>query len=162
VNYVRVFVFEFIENWNKINKVNFNGYVNPYVFPLFIILFDFETPDWLILIIAFFAGLVIDMFSGVLGMHTFAIVLMTFIRPFFLKNFPPKTDKKNYPSLKENRFGWMLFYVSTMLFVHHVSYFLIEAGTINNLGNTIVLIFFSLLMSVFISFLLIFTFNNEK
>ena len=123
---------------------------------------NFEMKNWIILLLAFFLGLTIDMFSGTLGMHAFSLVFMAFLRPFFLKNFPPKTDKVNYPSLKENGFGWMLLYVSTMLFIHHFTYFFIEAGSLVNSQHTLLLIFLSFLMSTFISFLLIFTFNSEK
>lgn len=145
-----------------LNKVKLGGFVNPYVFPLFIVMIGFEVKNWVVLFIAFFLGLTIDLFNGTLGMHAFAMVLMAFLRPIFLKSFPPKTDKFNYPSLKENGFGWLLFYISTLLFFHHLVYFIIEAGSFNNFQYTSILTFLSLLMSVFISFLLIFTFNSEK
>lgn len=145
-----------------LNKVNFGGYVNPYVFPLFIIMLSFEIKNWILLLLAFLLGLTIDMFSGTLGIHAFSTVFMAFMRPIFLKNVPPKTDKINYPSLNENGFGWMLLYISTLLSIHHFTYFLLEAGSFNNIQHTLLLTFLSLSMSIFISFLLIFTFNNEK
>lgn len=146
-----------------LNQVNINGFVNPYVFPLFILLLPFHTKPWVLMFSAFLLGLCIDLFNGTMGMHAFACTLMAYARPYFLKNFRPKSDKYNYASLKHNEFSWLLFYISTMLAIHHLSYFFIEAGTLSNFFHTVLLIIFSLFFSTFISFLLLFTFKlNSK
>ena len=97
-----------------------------------------------------------------MGMQTFATVFMAFLRPLFLKNIQPKSDKFNFPNLKENGFSWFLVYLSALTLVHHVTYFLIEMGTFNDFGHTILLSLLSTLVSVFIMFLLLFTFNSQK
>ncbi|MBP8917810.1 MAG: hypothetical protein KBG70_13775, partial [Chitinophagales bacterium] len=40
-----------------LNKLNVSTYIHPYIYPMFIILLPFETPKWLLLPLAFFAGL---------------------------------------------------------------------------------------------------------
>ena len=82
-----------------LNHIQFSGFVNPYVFPLFILLLPFDTKGWVLLFSAFFLGLIIDLFNGTMGMQTFATVFMAFLRPLFLRNFQPKSDKHNYPNL---------------------------------------------------------------
>ena len=145
-----------------LNKVNVDGFVNPYVFPLYILLLSFDTKGWILLVTAFFLGLIIDLFNGTMGVQVFATVSMAYLRPFFLKYLLPKVDKVNYPSLKENGFAWMLVYVSSLIFIHHLIYFLIEAGSLNNFIHTILLIVLSTLVSVFIIFLLLYTFISRK
>lgn len=146
-----------------LNQVNINGLINPYVFPLFILLFPFDTKPWVLMLSAFFLGLLIDLFNGTMGMHVFSLTLMAYLRPFFLSTFQPKSDKYNVPSLKNHGFSWILLYVTTLLAVHHLSYFYIEAGHFTNFFHTLSLFFLSLITSVFIIILLLFTFNaNSK
>ncbi|MFZ4059415.1 MAG: rod shape-determining protein MreD, partial [Ferruginibacter sp.] len=54
------------------NNMHLNGYINPYVYVLFILLLPFETPQWLLLISAFLLGFGVDLFSDTMGMHTAA------------------------------------------------------------------------------------------
>lgn len=145
-----------------LNQVNVNGFINPYVFPLFILLLPFNTKPWVLMLSAFFLGLFIDLFNGTMGMQAFACTLMAFLRPSFLTTFQPKSDKYNYPSLKHHGFSWFLLYVTAMLGVHHLSYFYIEAGSLSSFFHTFLLFLFSLASSVFIVFLLLFTFNSSS
>ena len=55
-----------------LNHIQWNGYVNPYVYILFILLLPVETPNWLLLIAALITGLTIDMFGSSGGMHAAA------------------------------------------------------------------------------------------
>ena len=145
-----------------LNKINIIGYVNPYVFPLFILLFHIDTKGVALLLSAFALGFIIDLFNSTLGMHTFAMVFMAYLRPVFISFFRPKSDKVQYPTLQENDFSWMLFYVFSMLFIHHLVYFFIEAASFTNFIHTFSLVVLSTVMSTFISFLLLFTFKSSK
>ncbi len=72
------------------NNIQFSGYVNPYVYIMFILLLPVEIPSWLLLIISFFTGLIIDLFTGTPGMHTSATVLAGFVRPYVLRIISPR------------------------------------------------------------------------
>ena len=56
------------------NNIEFSGYVNPYVYVLFILLLPFDTPKALLLILAFIMGIIIDLFMGTPGVHSSATV----------------------------------------------------------------------------------------
>src|SRR5664280_2081310 len=71
------------------NNIQFSGYVNPYVYIMFILLLPIDIPSWLLLILSFVTGLIIDFFSGSPGMHTSATVLVAFIRPYILRIVSP-------------------------------------------------------------------------
>jgi rod shape-determining protein MreD len=62
------------------NNIQFSGYVNPYVYIMFILLLPVEIPSWLLLLLSFATGLIMDFFSGSPGMHTSATVFAGFIR----------------------------------------------------------------------------------
>ena len=72
-----------------LNNIQFSGYINPYIYVLFILILPFEIPSWFLIIIAFFLGLTIDLFSHTVGMHSSATVFMAFLRPYVLKIISP-------------------------------------------------------------------------
>lgn len=74
------------------NNIQLSGFLNPYLYVLFILLLPFETPPWLLLVLSFFMGLSVDVFSNTLGIHASACVFMGFLRPFIL----------NYISVRDN------------------------------------------------------------
>jgi len=66
------------------NNIQFSGYVNPYVYIMFILLLPVDIPAWLLLLLSFATGLIIDFFSGTPGMHTSATLTAGFVRPYVL------------------------------------------------------------------------------
>src|SRR6188768_1775689 len=73
-----------------LNHVQWNGYINPYIYILFILLLPVEIPNWLLLVLALFTGLVIDAFGNSGGMHAAATVFMAFARPGMLRLIAPR------------------------------------------------------------------------
>ena len=43
-----------------LNNIQVSGFINPYMYVLFILLLPFETPNWLLLLLSFFLGLSVD------------------------------------------------------------------------------------------------------
>ncbi len=72
-----------------LNNVQFNGFINPFLYVMFILMLPFETPNWLVLIIGFILGLIIDSFGDTMGMHAAACTAMGFARKTVLKFFSP-------------------------------------------------------------------------
>src|SRR5436190_763645 len=58
------------------SNINFSPYINPYVFPLFILLLPFETPRWLLMLLGLTSGLILDIFLGSTGMHAAVCLLI--------------------------------------------------------------------------------------
>jgi rod shape-determining protein MreD len=68
-----------------LNEVFFSTYINPFLYVVLIISLPFKTPNWFLLIYAFLLGFSIDLFSGSLGFHSTATILIAFIKPFISK-----------------------------------------------------------------------------
>ena len=68
-----------------LNEVLFSAYINPFLYILLIIRLPLQTPKWFLLTYAFLLGFSIDLFSGSLGFHSTATVLIAFIKPFISK-----------------------------------------------------------------------------
>ena len=61
-----------------LNNIQFLGYIDPYLYILFILVLPVQMPRWFLLILAFALGITIDIFSNTLGMQAFATVFIAF------------------------------------------------------------------------------------
>ena len=68
-----------------LNEVLFSAYINPFLYIMLIINLPLKIPKWFLLIYAFLLGLSIDLFSGSLGFHSTATILIAFIKPLISK-----------------------------------------------------------------------------
>lgn len=141
-----VFIQVFILNGMKIN-----GYINPYVYVLFILILPFETPGWVLLVCAFILGLVIDSFMNTLGMHSSATLFMAFSRQFLLKiiSFRNDNDSKGFLTLGNFGFVWTLRYVAILVFAHHFFLFFLESFSFSSFFPTMGRIILSSAFTIF-------------
>lgn len=111
-----------------LNNVHLHGLFNPYIYPLFILLLPFETPPWLVLIIGFLCGLVIDLYSNSLGLHAAATTFVAFLRPYMINLLKPAAgyQPEDKPTIASMGFLWFIVYASVLVFMHHVVFFMIE------------------------------------
>jgi rod shape-determining protein MreD len=132
------------------NNIQFSGYVNPYIYIMFILLLPFDLPSWLLLILSFATGLTMDLFSGTPGMHTSATVLAGFIRPYVLRITSPRDGYESGagPSMIVYGFRWFLIYASIVVFVHHLALFYIEVFRLAGFFSTMFRVILSTLFSV--------------
>ena len=125
INFIFLILFQVL----ILNNIQISGYINPYLYVLFIILLPFETPKWMLLITGFMLGLSIDIFSNSMGMHAFATVLIAFLRPYIIKYIAPREgyDTGTQPNL--NFFGadWFIKYAIILILIHHFALFFMEA-----------------------------------
>ncbi len=128
-----------------LDNVLMGGYLNPYVYVLFIILMPFETPRWMLLVTAFLLGLSVDLFSNTLGMHAAASVFMAFLRPWVLSIFAPRDgyEPDTFPRIFYYGFNWFLRYSLVMVFLHHMSLFYIEAFHFQDFLSTLLRVIMS-------------------
>lgn len=109
-----------------LNNINLFGYVNPYLYVLFIILYPFNGSQTLLIFLSFLLGVSIDIFEDSGGINAAACLVVAYIRPFVLRfSFGVSYD---YQTIKfsSTPFGSRLSYVMTIVFVHHFVLFLLE------------------------------------
>jgi len=137
------------------NNIQFSGYVNPYVYIMFILLLPVEIPSWLLLILSFLTGIIIDLFSGSPGMHSSATVLAGFVRPTILRMVAPRDgyEQRAEPSMLSYGFRWFIIYASLVVIIHHFALFYLEVFRFADFFRTLLRV---LLSSVFtVSFIVI-------
>jgi hypothetical protein len=133
------------------NQVQFSGFFNPYIYVLFIILLPLSTPRYATLILAFLLGLVIDIFSNSLGVHSAATVFVAYIRPLVIRLISPREDdRSDYPGLNQNKLSWFINYVFIIVFLHHAMLFYLEVYTFANFFNTLYRVILSSLFSIIV------------
>ncbi|MEA2106971.1 MAG: rod shape-determining protein MreD [Bacteroidota bacterium] len=133
-----------------LNNIQFSGYINPYIYVVFILTLPFETPKWLLLVIAFLLGITIDLFSNTLGMHSSATVFMAFLRPFVLKIIAPRDgyESETYPQLRYYGGTWFLKYSAILVFAHHLFLFYIEVFRFSDFFATLLRVILSSSFSI--------------
>ncbi|MBE0679045.1 MAG: rod shape-determining protein MreD [Bacteroidales bacterium] len=140
------------------NNIEFSGYVNPYIYVMFILILPVAIPSWILLVLAFLTGLVIDLFSGTIGVHAFATVMAGYARPWVLSlNITAEaSEPETSPSSYRNGLRWFLIYVVTVVMIHHLALFFIEIFSFRNFFLTLLRVLLSTAATTF--FIVLFDF----
>ena len=139
---IQVFIF---------NNIHLTSYgVVPIVYILYIILLPFETPKWLVMILAFFIGISIDIFSDTMGLNAAASVLIAFIRPGLLNYLAPRDGYEigSFPRIYYQGAQWFLKYATTLVLAHQITYYMLEAFGFDSFWVILYKIFIASLISM--------------
>lgn len=111
-----------------LNNIQFSGFVNPYVYIIFILSLPFGTPRWLVLVLSFVLGMSVDMFSDSAGVHAAACTFMGYSRSYILSILTPRDgyDESKSPSIKDMGLAWFVTYAAILTVLHHFVYFYME------------------------------------
>lgn len=122
-----------------LNNLNLGGYINPWLYVLFILILPVETPNWLLLVFGFVTGLIMDAFLNTIGMHASATVFLAFLRPLFLRFLAPRDgfEPGSLPVPSHFGFAWFLKYAIVSVAAHHLFLFIVEAFTLENFFVTL-------------------------
>lgn len=149
-----------------LNNMNLGGYMNPYIYILFILLLPANINRSLLLIIAFFTGLTIDFFGNTLGLHAAACVFIAFLRPgtinLLFRYYEFSSGEEPGPVAIGVR-GFIK-YALILVFLHQLLLFYLEVLTFNNFFFTLLNVILSTVLSTFIMLIgvLLFSKRNKK
>lgn len=129
-----------------LNNINFLGYINPYVYILFIILYPVKNNRTLFIFLSFILGLSIDLFTDSGGVHAGASVFIAFIRPHVLKFSFGMIYEHQTIKFAQTELGNRLVYFSILTVIHHLIMFSLE---IFNTSNIILILQKTLFSSIF-------------
>ncbi len=140
-----------------LNNIEFGGYVNPYLYVVFILMLPLETPSWLVLVLGFVLGLCVDMFTSTIGMHISATVFLAFARVYLLKMIQPRGgyDFGLKPNVQMMGLAWYLLYAGILVLLHHLFLFYVESFKITQFFSTMG----RALSSTFFTLVLVFIFQ---
>lgn len=127
-----------------------NGYLNPYLYILFILMLPVNINKLLLLILCFIAGLTIDVFSSTAGMHASACLFIGLARPSFLNVIAPREGYESTLKLTLSAMGLSTFlvYICVMVVLHHFVLYFIEAFSLLNFGDLLLRIITSSIATI--------------
>ena len=147
-----------------INHIRLGGYVHPYIYLIFIMLLPINIQKWQLLLLGFFLGLSVDLFTGTLGLHAGATTLMAFCRPAILRLVSGHQKLENVvePDLGQLGGVWFLRYTLCMVLVHHFALFFLESFSFHLIGQVMLRILLSVPVSIFLIMMILYLFKPEK
>lgn len=122
-----------------LNNLHLGSFFHPMLYVLFILTLPFNTPGWLLLLLSFFLGLSIDIFSQTPGMHAAATVFVAFLRPAVLRMMALREDyqPEMSPTIKHMGLRWFLPYSLILLFAHNLFLFYAEVFSFTDFWFTL-------------------------
>lgn len=151
--YVLIQVF-FLKNFGFFEVAFCFLYIN------FILLLPLEIDKALSLLAAFALGFLVDNFYDTLGIHSFACVMIAFLRPFLIPILFVKEELVKV-SIKEDGLITFSLYAVILIFIHHLFIFFIEVGNFRYFGMTLVKVLLSTLFTYFVVILIQYLFYTE-
>lgn len=121
----------------------------------FILLLPTRLSRSYLMLIGFFAGLLVDIFTNTPGIHASACVLIMFVRNFWLAVIDDDWQEFTNLNIVTLRKRGFIAYLFPLIFVHHFVLFTVESGGLYRFGTLLTTTLFS---SVF-SFMIIFSVN---
>ena len=137
-----------------LNKVNFLGYVNPYLYVTFVIFYPLKKERYLFLLLAFLLGVFIDIFSDSGGAHASSLLSIAYLRLFFVKLIFKKTEF-DYVLFKlhEEPFGKVFNYVIILTVIHHFIFFSLANFSLYNFSYVLLNTLYSSIFTIVLYFL---------
>jgi hypothetical protein len=105
-----------------------------FVYIGFVLLLPLQVSPIVLISTAFLSGLVVDLFYSTPGLNAATSVLVGFIRPYWLGLITPRGgyEDVDIPRLKTMGFSWFITYSVPLIFLHHLTLFIVESGNLFN------------------------------
>jgi rod shape-determining protein MreD len=144
------------------NNMNFLGYISPFPYILFIILYPVNGNKSGLVLASFFLGLILDIFSNSGGIHTTASIILAYYRPHLFKfafglSYEYQTVKL-IDVLSPERFSFILFSV----LLHHIVLFLLEAFQVSFLLDVLIRTILSSIFTIILCIIIIYLIKPTK
>ena len=144
------------------NKINFLGFLNPYPYLLFIILYPVKSNKNFLLVFSFLLGLTIDMFQDTGGIHALASLIYAYLRPNVFRftfglSYQFQTVKINSTFTTER-----ISFIFISVFIHHFVLYIIHLFKFGNFFNLSLELILGTIFTTLISILIIQVFKPNR
>lgn len=157
-----LFIFLLLLQVLVLNNILFLGYINPYLYIVFVFLYPLKTNRIPFLILSFLLGIFIDAFSNSGGVHAFSILFIAYIRLFFIKAIFKKNESDYLLfSLRLQTFGEVFNFTVILTLIHHFILFSLINFSFYNFSNVLISTIFSSAFTLVLYFLGSFLFRKK-
>lgn len=144
------------------NNINFLGYINPYVYIIFIFLFPIRDNRLILLLVSFVLGMTLDMFLDSGGVHAAASVVLAYSRPILLKFSFGMLYEHQSVNFYNSEIGSLISYVAIGTLLHHLVLFSLEIFNIGSIWLILKKTLFSSILTLIVSILIIILFSQNR
>lgn len=143
---------------------NSTHYISIIIYQLGIILLPVGLPSFIVLLISFVCGMIVDSFYGSPGVHSSACLWMAASRPFVLKFLEPKSGYSINQKPTPSSLGifWFLRFASILTFIYLFAYFTMEVFTFVYFGKILLKTLISFTVSMVVIFLIQILINPKE
>lgn len=137
-----------------LNHINFAGFINPYLYIFFIIIYPPNGNQTLLILLSFLLGFAIDLFDNSGGVHAASSVFIAFIRPLILKFSFGVSYEYNMVKINKVPLAERFTYIIILVFLHHFILFSLE---IFSFSNSLLILKYTLFSGIFTTVLILCT-----
>lgn len=136
------------------NNILFLGYINPYIYVAFVILYPLKEKRFSFLFVSFLLGLLLDFFSDSGGIQAFSLLFVAYIRLFLIRIIFKKTSLDYLLfNLNNEPFGKVFNFVIITIVIHHFLLFLLASFSFNHITSTLLQTLYSSVFTAILFFL---------
>jgi rod shape-determining protein MreD len=144
------------------NNIDLFGYINPFPYILFIILYPVNGNKPMLIISSFILGIIMDLFSNSGGVHAASCLILAYSRPYIFKfafglSYEYQTVRIN-DVITPERFSFLLLAV----IVHHFSLFILEVFQLSSLWDILLRTILGTLFTLLMCIVLIYIFKPSR
>ena len=144
------------------NNINFFGFINPYIYIIFIFLFPIRENRLILLLVSFLLGMMVDMFSDSGGVHAAAAVSLAYARPILLKTSYGTLYEHQSIKFSNTEIGSLITYITFGTLLHHFILFSLEIFNITDILLILKNTLFSSIFTILVSVLIIILFSRNR
>jgi rod shape-determining protein MreD len=144
------------------SHINFMGYINPYIYIIFVFLFPIRENRLVLLVTSFLLGLLVDIFLDSGGVHATASVLLAYARPIFLKTSFGMLYEHQSIKFSNTELGSLITYITLGTLTHHIMLFSLEVFSVTGILLILKKTLFSSIFTIILCILIIILFSRNK
>jgi hypothetical protein len=133
-----------------VDNIELSSFINPYIYVSFILMLPITLAPWLVVVLSFLTGGVMDSFASTPGLHMAATTFMGFMRFHYLRATTTKEDMESRitPSLSRKGIVWFVVYCFVLTFIHHLLLFFLEIYGFREFFSTLMRVVLSSMVTV--------------
>ncbi|AJR03333.1 hypothetical protein [Siansivirga zeaxanthinifaciens] len=144
------------------NHINFLGYINPYIYILFIALFPVKNNRVIIICLSFLLGISVDLFQDSGGIHAAACVFIAYVRPVILKFSFGMMYEHQTVKFDSVDFGAKTAYLVILTLLHHLVLFSLEIFSISKIILVLQKTLFSSIFTILLCLVITIIFSRKN
>ncbi|MBO7602712.1 MAG: rod shape-determining protein MreD [Bacteroidaceae bacterium] len=145
------------------SKITVAGVATPLPYIYLLITWNKDGTRWILLLVGFLLGLIIDSFANLPGINAASCVLLAMMQPVYLSMFTPRElqdERSLIPAISTIRWDGFLMFAFLCVLTHHITMVALEYFSINDLGGMLIRIVGCSLLTM--AFILVFEMLRMK